>query len=765
MSILKKTVMTAAVLLMFACLPVLFISGSGIEKQPDAQTSDLGTSAASGAPVVLKTEIYDGIIVEYELVADNGTLQMYADLRYGYFFWQDKASGKRWFSIPRNVEDSKQKAKSQVIVHYIDSTIESNSPYADTVNSFAACIRDENRVTVKRIKNGISVTYPFVDEGFELTCEYAIEGDKLVAAVLNGSIKETGTLKITAVDLLPYCASAGAQDKGYMFVPDGSGALIPLDSSKDEMIYTAPVYGTDKSANVQTQQFRSEPVRLPVFGIRANEEALLGIITAGETQAEIVAGIHGETNSDTAVSARYIYRTIQSTILFENDWANRQTVYSTQPALSAIDRFEVTYSMLPEGETDYVGMAKRFRQYLIDEKGLSKKTLQSAFTLSVVGSVKIDSSFLGIPYQKLLPLTTYAQAQQIASELQGSGIDSLQIRYTGWQNTGLQNDKIPVKASPLGKLGGKRQLESLMAYAKENGISLFLETDPISFVKGGNSVRKASDAIKDSFGIIAEQHQYKRSVYIVDDSVPVVCLLTPRKAVDLAQKYAASFSRLNGSAGVSLSGVGSVLYSDFGKKAMTTRDQTQQAFEEILDGFADTPVAVSGGNMFAAVRADTVYDCPVYSGGHQLFETGVPFYQIVFHGYTRMVTDTMQQAFDRDTLFLKAVESGCDIAYTAVYEEPSELTYSIYNSLYSTGYTYWKDEAAAYYSRYRAVASANASAVIVGHRMLSEQVSETVYDTGCRVIVNYNDHEVTIDGVTIGAMDFYAEGKNGEKIA
>ena len=43
---------------------------------------------------------------------------------------------------------------------------------------------------------------------------------------------------------------------------------------------------------------------------------------------------------------------------------------------------------------------------------------------------------------------------------------------------------------------------------------------------------------------------------------------------------------------------------------------------------------------------------------------------------------------------------------------------------------------------------------IVRHAWLTDAVTETVYESGTRVLVNYGEQDAQIDGATVAARDF-----------
>ena len=74
-----------------------------------------------------------------------------------------------------------------------------------------------------------------------------------------------------------------------------------------------------------------------------------------------------------------------------------------------------------------------------------------------------------------------------------------------------------------------------------------------------------------------------------------------------------------------------------------------------------------------------------------------------------------------------------------------------YDYLYGTSFSLWKDDAVSKYKEYYPLLKEISDSLIVSHRELQDNVFETGYENGIRVIVNYNSQDVQADGITIPA--------------
>ena len=75
---------------------------------------------------------------------------------------------------------------------------------------------------------------------FRIPIEYRLEEDSLVVTVPTEDVVyplevespdgELVTMPLAAITVLPYFGAAGENEEGYIFVPDGSGAIMMLNN-------------------------------------------------------------------------------------------------------------------------------------------------------------------------------------------------------------------------------------------------------------------------------------------------------------------------------------------------------------------------------------------------------------------------------------------------------------------------------------------------------------------------------------------------------
>lgn len=716
-------------------------------------------NAAGELPVQLgvSADTDEGDLIHYTQVARNDRNILYADLQKGFFAVRQLESGAIWYSTPndsllddKSIGLAKNDVKSQMIVYYIYTADEVRSEQPESQSSQIGCING-GKVEVTRIENGIRVVYHFEACGFVIPVEYTLQADYINASVDLQAIEENGECTLTGINLLPFFGAGNSSESGYMVVPDGCGALISFNNGVDQATYEKEVYGEDQVFQQSLKSSYEEAIRLPVFGISNGDGSLLGVITQGDASASLRVTEANSTNGYNCVSSKINLRTVSQKTLFSKDSANRRTINHLSEPDAGLTEYAVRYYPLPKG-SGYVEMAQKYREYLIAEKNLKKVVSQPSLSVDFYGVIDKSAAFLGIPYTKMVPLTTFQEAMEITEALKKSGIENISARYIGWEKAGVLNRRAVSKVQPSSKLGGAKAFQKLVGYLSDHGVDFYPQVDFLNFRSGKNGIESA-------FNETVYKGEYLRSVYATKIGFDDVMLLSADQVLSNAQKYLPSYLRYAVS-GISLGVSGEYLYSDLNTKAPKSRSYSKNQTEQLLSNYkaAGLKLALNGANAYTLSFASRVYAVPEYSSGYKLFDRDIPFYQIVIHGYIPFTGTAVQQSQEPQLAVLNAAETGSEVLYSAFAKESSVVTGTRYEDLYSSSFELWSREAAELYRDYMPLLEKVHDSPIVSHSELAPNVMRTVFENGVEVIVNYNNNPVEQDGVLIDAMSFTYKG-------
>lgn len=597
------------------------------------------------------------------------------------------------------------------------------------------------------------------DPWFTIPLTYRLDGDNLVVSIDPEAVayNEDG-FYLVDIDMLPYFGAVDEGD-GYIFVPDGSGSLIYLNNGKTTApSYYAMVYGQDESRRVLSKtQSEVEPsltVKLPVFGLKADDQAFFAIIEDGAGNADISADIGGRLTSYNNVYAGFSYLQYGPAALSDMVGANSYQLYS-QKNFTGI--FQVRYSFLTGEEADYSGMAACYRTYLEEQGALSRKAESEELPLytEYIGAIDRYETFLGVKYKAVEPLTTFAQAEDIAGQLADLGVKNQKMVYTGWMNGGLHGTAA-TKVKVVGKLEkGGVSVKKLQKDMAAMGVDTFMTVD-MQYVYQ-DKLLDGYSAMQYGAGYFDHSDITVNSYLFADGSMDkkLANLISPYyvgKVTDAVTK-AASRYQLNG---INLGTASWFLYSDYLENRYTDRQKASMLYEESFAAIQETVQKTLGdnGNAYSFPYVDYMINVPLSSNGYQILDADIPFYQMVLHGYISYAGEAINMADDYRTTLLKSVEGGAGLHYQWIYGDNSLVKETDYDNLYSVHYGSWIDTAAEDYRSVAEVLDGLENQLIVKHEIVSDKLTKTVYEDGSTVYVNFGESPVQCEGVEIAARGF-----------
>ncbi|MBQ8753219.1 MAG: hypothetical protein IJZ13_08965, partial [Clostridia bacterium] len=568
-------------------------------------------------PVTLSVEAYEDIVntlsgSDARAVKSNYMLLTSAEMTNGVVdAYLDKEEYLRLYPnlktrdlyVLRDISDAKKRRVMEALEEY-------GFTYEDMVEQreIAGMVYEDDS-----IKFAVPVDLTLCADGFEVAVEPTL-------------IQATEDYIVKSLELYP--GMGATTEAGHFLVPDGSGALIPMQAI-DTVAYSQKVYGEDE-IRIQSPANQSESaVILPYYAIMAESGTLFADVTSGAAAATVQAIPMGGLNA-------YAYAGFLFTITETDNRASNADSGEVESLLvakrSETSRLAVRYTFSDKTAT-YAELAVAYRDRLTAAGLLQKKdSTQPVMLLDLYGMMQQDSSVMGIPVTKEISLTTFAQAQTILEALKEGGVDGIRVRYLGMANGGLQNgiaDKLRIESL----LGGEKGWRELSTYAAENGITLYPDA-PVGYVYTDgllDSFSKSSDACRLISGqlsslVTTRPVDGKKTTDLVHYALSATSIrkLTDGLLADLQKKQVGA---------VSLSTVGQTLNSNFNRKDFSTRVDAQQAVTDLLAGAAEKGIRtmVDTGHLYTLAYADTVVEMPSSGSGLSIESSSVPFAQIVLN--------------------------------------------------------------------------------------------------------------------------------------
>lgn len=588
---------------------------------------------------------------------------------------------------------------------------------------------------------------------FRIPVEYTLSDGDFLATVLTEQIQYTKGYHLTSLRLLPYFGAAGKEEQGYLFVPDGSGALIQLNrNTGDGVLYSGSIYGEDLARKKSSGTASRRQIYMPVFGVNTASSSVLGIVEQGAAGSSIYAYTSGVYTGYNNIYACFAPQ-IADALSYAEDTSAADTLVFQR--VSSTQRFAVRYRF-HSGEGDYVTMAKLYRKYLIDTGAITDTTSAgNSFYLELTGGIDKKVNVMGIPFSATEPLTTFEQAEKILTELQQNGVDRISLRYVGWANGGLNNTLFR-KANPLSVLGGTSGFKALAEYTKENGIGFYPDAE-LTYVYKNNMFDGFSPS-KQAARFVNRQvvSQSKRLIStgtVTDDAVTTGYLLSISQFDSVLQSFLKSYQKY-GVSGLSLKSIGSCISGDYNEAAPIDRAQAmnmlKDSMEKRLSGQYD--LLTDGCNAELLPYTKQVTDMPTSSSGLAVTHCSVPFYQIAVSGSVRYTTEAVNMTSDYQKNILKAYEHGASLYCRWMYADSDRLLDVNRTDLYALSYHTWFDDTVALYREYQSRMGEIAGQQIIEHQYITQSFTRTVFANGKQVLVNYGSEPAVYHQVTVPAM-------------
>lgn len=734
------------------------------------ETTTEDTTTEETTPAVEDFEVIsdEEALATMEKVASKGKLELYvanadptkpSNKKYFNVAVKNTKTGDIWFANPVNAADDpyvigslKLQQQAQVWVNFVD---EKNK--TANVNSAVGSV---NRGTfeVIKIENGVKVVYDFSreKEGFKIPVEYTIsDKNSFKAEIIVSEIDEYSKQRIMSISLIPHFGAGSISDEGYLFVPDGSGAIIDFNNGQGHRSeYSRPVYGRDQSVTMGVNYTIMQQQTLPVFGIVKNDAGFVAVIEGSDADVN-ASSSSPKRSAYNNVYANFEMRKKDSYTMKEGNWdAKMLTLIAQMPFDSA--NFSVEYFFLDEDDVSYSGMAREYRQYLVDVYGFSKKTFDEEMPLfmEVYGAVTKNGNFLGVPTTEVVAMTTYAELAQILKEAKELGITNTVVDYVGWQKGG-PNTKVPTKLSYENKLGGKSEYQKLMKTAEELNSEIFNRVEFINVINAGNGYSKASLVAKSAGKTPIQKFNYSLGSGTKNKKLAPEFYVSTGLLDEIIEKFSKTYSKL-GLKNLSIESLGNTVYSDFRTKEYYDIDEQVNIISANIAELKEegTSILMNQPNEYAMVYADYLSNVASFSSQFLMTDYAVPFVQTVLHGWVSYSSPAISESGDIDEAYLKTIETGSSLMFILTAKETSGLRDSAYNYLYASDYSIWLDTAAEMYKEVNGILGDLQDVEIQNHRRVQKDVFETVYADGTSILVNYSDYDVTVDGRTVKSMSY-----------
>lgn len=702
-----------------------------------------------GANTKLEVKAATKEINDHKLVAENDKLALYMNEEFLSIIVEDKATGK-YMESAVSYDDGKNNAawqgamKSAVVLTLIKGSVD---------NIQADMMNDEITKKVSYTNDGFSADIYWKKHKLGVTLEVSLTEDGVVARIPDESIIEEGKdTYIGSLSMYPYLGSSYLDaEEGYMFIPDGNGALIYLNDKEGRYNsgYVAMVYGGDigftESSVVTLWRDKyeiindSNKVLAPIYGMAHTEEgiAYLAVIEEGEERARIEALPNGANINYNRIYASFLERKYYTQPVSNNSTNGSFKMVETDRSHSDL---QIRYIFLSGDEANYSGMANAYRDYLLENGQLTMKEDTYRTRVDFLGTDR-ETWVVGT---SAIVMTTADDIKEIYADLEAEGVTELLSVYKGWQKGGIYN--LPItKFSADSEIGGNKDLISLIEEAKADDIQFYLYNE---------ALRINPDEHNATFNTIKQVNKRKFEEETYKDVYEKFMYLTPARSQTLLTKFAENAAK-KGADSLAIAGISNTLFSYSYSGKTYTRYQGAEIYENLLKDLDEsTNLVLEQPFEYLWKYSDSILDMPLYTSSYVYEDESIPFLSMVLKGVMPVYSEYVNFEANKQEFFLKMVETGTYPSFYITKESSANLIYTNSSDIYSSEYSVYKDTIISYAEELKAVNAKVEGAFIIGHEIRENGITVVTYDNGVQIYLNYTENEVTADGHKIPGMSY-----------
>ncbi len=590
-----------------------------------------------------------------------------------------------------------------------------------------------------------------------LAMDYALDGGDLVVSINTAEIAYNSDFPLKSLSVLPFFLSSKSQD-GYLFVPDGPGALIDFDNTKiKEYQFTSRFYNGDVLQTASNYSTTNASLMAPVFGMKDGDHAVLGIIESGAEMATLSAYVKNSFNSVpySRLSLSFAIREDQTLASYVNALTNFTLRRMNSDYFNGL--IKIRYRFLEGDDASYSGMALAYREYLLKRNELKQNTAEEKAPLFVelLGYTDATKYFLGIPYKGKTVITDFKAAAEILEDMNARSIENIKVDYRGMANGGTLQ-RSAEKVSISSELGGKSGLKKLINKAEDAGNEIF----PDFQLQTANTAKKLSKDKRAFFisGEVAQLYDFRLVSRKPDteDEYPTF-LISPLYIATYINNFSKSYSKL-GIENLASEDYMTFITSESKKDNNMSLPHATTEFLEGYDTLAEKFRLMLSNPMSAAWKGVTyITDLPFTGLDLKVVDHYVPFIQMVLSGSITYSSERFNNnSYDMTEQIMKSIEYGSAPKFRFIGTDIGTLENTEENAIFMAEYSSLAENAAEVYKEYAAFYDKVRGARLTDHRFYNgnDKLVITTWSNGVKICLNYTDEEAKIDGISVAPLSY-----------
>jgi hypothetical protein len=707
-------------------------------------------------------------ILGYELMLENNQLNLYFEKDSYSLILEDKSTGYMlssrpefqgysqtredntanrnlmnsglWIESIRTNNISSSAIKVESLYTIADASYQTNGsqdltnidwtkPYLLEANSYQSSrvqVTTSN-INATRFKTTINIT----NYGFEFDIQIGLQSNGFSVQFDPSTVQESNSqYRLLGLQFFPYFGAAREDVyPGYVVIPDGVGALVRTNQRFDKT-YQSDYFGSD----LGYLRTSIAELSLPIYGMihQVDRVGFYHEIVEGAEHATLLANFWGRSTRYHRITNRYNVRRIFRNII--NRAGDGQDVL---PDEMVMQPYHGIYQLLKDEQANYVGMAQSYQsnlesRQLLNANEPSQTPMQVAMLIH-----EQEPTFFGT---SRLTMTSMDDVQNIRTQMMEDGIEEQVIVLKGWSGDGLA-----YRQPYYFNLPNRQGLMDVIEDVNADGQYLYLDQDYLVSSELSSRVQFNRD--------IARNYSKLKMSYRLNrlDNQPIdEYYLYPSIA---AQKLANDLTAIEelGATGFAFPFLGNTLYSYYDDERVN-RSETLSTVTSMAASLTASAMDRPSAYMFPYLNH--YLNMPITNSQLDLFTDLVPLVPYVLKGYIPTFTPYLNfNALGKERL-LQMVDFAVNPSYLLTEKPSSELRYTYSNKYFTTAFEDFREDIQDVYAYVSTALNPTLGAKVTHRTMIQTGVSRVEYDNGVTIYVNYRSAPLTVDGVTISALDY-----------
>ena len=529
---------------------------------------------------------------------------------------------------------------------------------------------------------------------------------------------------------------------GYIFVPDGSGALMRFQENTVSLTpYIGRVFGEDPAEamfhyNDDANYVPRPNPLMPVFGVTHgyNQQAFIAWVDSGAQYMEIIVNPHNNITYYNFVYPRFIFNSV-----FHQVYNRLGDGFFRALDLPRHLNISIHYRFLYGENANHVGMARAYRNHLVGQGILTPGRVSEGPMPIRVDFLMSDvrNSVLG---RTNVVTTTANQVNDMVRQLYDAGVVSINGGMMGFQRGGESTGR-PWTIRFQRAIGTRRDFRNLLSDTRALGADISFSQDYLRINSHQMRLSRNQALHRNRWGLTAWA---ATQMFL---PVREISFARPSRSIDWFVRQSRRAADL-GAVSMTVRGITDTLITHWGRNDWVS---ASMSIEMIQEAFRDSTLLINAQqpNMYIWAYTHRFLNAPVFNTQFLISTDTVPFLQMVLHNSMEVYAPYSNFSFYTRQDMLRMIDYNVSPSFVVTHSPAHYLALTNSLNFYSTEFSIYKDIIIETYEKVSAILSHVRTLEWLNRQVLQYGVVLNTYSGGVEVIINYTGADFYHNGIAV----------------